>query len=251
MITPDLNGKRYNSAKQRFLKPAIMNFFAQELPRLFGPTLREKLAEELVKLVSKVMPEKDHIKPGQMLWMAVDKNTRPDSPKRRLVPVVLTLIDENDIEQLAADVPMSRIAEDAIARITREAHQQGANLSMRDIGLFSWRTGTAISKKRKAYEKRHDTILPHTGSLQDMGTCITHKAVIIRKIIIEKKDPIQVASETNHSLKAVENYIKDFRRVQTCYRLNQNIDFIAQATGFSNQLIKQYIKLVHDSSTTT
>lgn len=244
MIAPDMHYRKYHSAKQRFLKQLIVNFFAKEMPKLFGPSLRELLANELTKLVSKAMPEKEHLKPGQMVWTAVDQRTRPDSPKRRFVPVVLTLIDEQDIEQLANATKMSAIAENAIARITKEAHQQGALLSMRDIGLFSWRASSDISKKRKAYEKRHNVTLPHTGSLQDMGTCLSHKAVILRKILLEKKDPIQVASETNHSLRAVENYIKDFRRTQTCYKFNQNIDFISQATGLSNHVIKQYIAII-------
>ena len=38
--------KRYRSAKARFFKPVIMNFFARECPRFFGPVMRDKLADE-------------------------------------------------------------------------------------------------------------------------------------------------------------------------------------------------------------
>ena len=77
-----------------------------------------------------------------------------------------------------------------------------------------------------------------------MGTCMTHKATIVRKVIVEKKDPVQVASETNHSLRAVENYLKDCRRVQTCYNQNPDIEFISQATGLTKNLIQQYMKII-------
>ena len=66
----------------------------------------------------------------------------------------------------------------------------------------------------------------------------------IYKVIAEKKDPLQVASETNHTLRAVENYIKDFRRVQTCHKNNQDLDFITQATGMTKHLVKQYIEIL-------
>lgn len=244
MITPSNNYKHYHSAKQRFLKSLIVNFFATELPKLFGPQLRDKLGDEIVKLVSRAMPEKDHVKPGQVVWVAIDKTTRPDSPNRKFVPVVLTLVDKNDIEELVKGTSKRTVAENAIARITKEAYQQGALLSMRDIGLLSWRTDSYVSIMRKAYEKRQNTTLPHTGSLQDMGTCITHKATIVRKIIAEKKDPVQVASETNHTLRAVENYLKDCRRVQTCYNHNPDIEFISQATGLTKNLIQQYIQII-------
>ncbi|MFQ6043448.1 MAG: DUF1670 domain-containing protein [Candidatus Poribacteria bacterium] len=244
MITPSNNYKHYHSAKQRFLKSLIVNFFEMELPKLFGPQLRDRLGDEIIKLISKAMPERDHVKPGQVVWTAIDKKTRPDSPNRKFVPVVLTLVDEKDIEELVKGAGKRRIAENAIARITQEAYQQGALLSMRDIGLLSWRAESYVSIMRKAYEKRQDTTLPHTGSLQDMGTCITHKATIVRKVIVEKKDPVQVAAETNHSLKAVENYLKDYRRVQTCYHQKPNIRFISQATGLTENLIQQYIQII-------
>jgi len=244
MVSQPYHVKKFNSAKERFLTQLIANFFSSELPRLFGPNLRNKLAGEIVKLVLKAMPEKEHVKPGQMVWNAIDSKTRPDSPNRRLVPVILTLIDEQDIEKLTRGQAMPQIAQNAIARITLEAHKQGALLSMRDIGLFSWRSSPDISRKRKAYEKENETVLPHTGSLQDMGTCISHKTAIVRKVVAEKKDPLQVASETNHTLRAVENYIKDFRRVQTCYKNDQNLDFITQATGMTKHLVKQYIEIL-------
>lgn len=244
MITPSDTYKHYNSAKQRFLKSLIVNFFKNELPRLLGPQLRDKLGDEIVKLIAKAMPEKDYVKPGQVVWTAIDKTTRPDSPNRKFVPVVLTLVDENDIEELVKGTGKREVAENAIARITKEAYQQGALLSMRDIGLLAWRTDSYVSIMRKAYEKRHNTTLPHTGSLQDMGTCITHKTTIIRKIVVEKKDPIQVAAETKHTLRAVENYLKDYRRVQTCYHQKPDIEFISQATGLTKNLIQQYIQII-------
>lgn len=251
MIVPSNAHKHYHSATQRFLQPLIINFFERELPKLFGPKLREKLADEIVKLVSKAMPEKDHVKPGQVVWTAIDKTTRADSPNRKFVPVVLTLVNENDIEKLVKGTGKREIAENAIARITKEAYQQGALLSMRDIGLLAWRSDSYVSIMRKAYEKRQNTTLPHTGSLQDMGTCITHKTMIVRKIILEKRDPVQVASETNHTLRAVENYIRDFRRVQTCYRQNPDSNFILQVTGMTKNLIRQYIEMIEIFKKTT
>jgi len=41
--------KLYRSAKERFLKPVIMNFLARECPKLFGPIMREKHTERLSK----------------------------------------------------------------------------------------------------------------------------------------------------------------------------------------------------------
>jgi len=134
--SPDYE-KRFNSAKVRFLKGALDNFFQREFPKLIGPILRDKLIDELIKILEKTLPLKDHLKPGQIVWNALDIRTRADSKNPKFVPVILTLINEQDIEKLANGVPMSKVRDHAIARIQKEAYQQGGLLSMRDIGYCS------------------------------------------------------------------------------------------------------------------
>lgn len=241
--TPD-HVKRFNSAKKRLLGGGLNNFFEQEFPKLLGPILRRKLVEELIKLLEKLLPLKEHIKPGQIVWNAVSVKTRADSPNVRFVPVVLTIIDDQDIEQLANGTPMSEIMKQGIARILREAYNQGALLSMRDIGLLTWRWGSTLSRYRKCYENQYSVTLPHTGSLQDMGSCVSHKTIIIRKVVCEKKDPLSVAQETNHSIEAVDRYLKDFNRVHLCYQDGKNLEFISMATGLNKTLVNQYLDII-------
>jgi len=239
--------KRFNSAKARFLEGALNIFFKREFPKLLGPILRRKLVEELIKLLQDLLPLKEHVRPGQIVWNAVSTKTRADSPNVRFVPVTLTMINEQDIQQLADGVPMTKVAKQGIARITKEAYAQGALLSMRDIGLFTWRNGSAISQYRKQYEKEQNVTLPHTGSLQDMGSCVTHKSTIVRKITIDKKDPLVVAQETNHSIGAVDRYIKDFNRVRLCYQDGKDQDFISLATGLNKFVVNEYVKLIENT----
>lgn len=232
--------KRFSSAKVRFLKGTLENFFQREFPKLLGPILREKLAAELIRLVDATLPAKDYLKPGQLVWNAVDISTRADADNPKFVPMILTIIDEEDIEKLSNGVKMKDVRKHAIARIINEAYAQGGLLSMRDISLFSWRHDGVISQYRQQYEKEHEVTLPHTGSLQDMGTCVSHKNVIIKKIIIDKKDPYTVAKETNHSMRAVDRYLKDYKRVEYCFKENKNIEFTMAATGLSKSVVKQY-----------
>jgi hypothetical protein len=145
---------------------------------------------------------------------------------------------------------MSAIARKVIARICREAFTQGALLSMRDIGLLVGRPNKSISAMRKRWEAEHETSLPHVGTIQDFGTCISHKAVIIRKVVYQGKDPRKVADETKHSQRAVDRYLKDFHRVRTCYEHSQDIEFVTRTTGLSKHLVNQYISIIteHDDA---
>ena len=245
MIKSPDSVKRYDAAKHRFLRPVLINFFAREFPKLFGPVMRERIADELIDLFEKTTPEVRRIKPGQILWNALDKNTRGDSPNRRYVTVVLSVITEKDVEQLANGVPMSVVAENAVARMITETDKQGGVLSTRDIGLLTLRDPSCVSKIRLRYEKKNNCLLPHTGLLHDMGSCISHKKTIIRKVVVEKKDPADVARECNHSQRAVDNYLKDFNRVKTAYQQNQDYDYVHIVTGLSKHVVKEYIEMIN------
>ncbi len=113
--------KRFNSAKVRFLKGILDNFFKTKFPKLIGAILRDKLTDELINILDKMLPLKDHLKPGQVIWNVVDIRTRADSKNPKFVPVILTLINEQDIEKLTNGTPMSAIRDHAMDRIHNEA----------------------------------------------------------------------------------------------------------------------------------
>ena len=244
IATPD-SIKRYRSAQERFLRPAVVNFFAREFPKLFGPIMREKLADELIDLFQTLSPEIQRLQPGQLLWNALDHRTRGDSPNRRYVPVVLSLITRDDVEQLSQGVAMTTIARRAVGRLFREAYDQGGILSSRDLGLVTLRDPSTVSAIRKAYETEHGCTLPHTGALHDMGSCVSHKRAVIQKVIVEKKDPMDVARECCHTQKAVDRYLKDFHRVQTVYECHKDLDYIHLVTGIAKHVVKEYVDIIN------
>jgi len=221
-----------------------MNFFAQECPRFFGPVLREKIADELLTLFESLSPEISRLKPGQILWNALDKNTRGDSPKRKYVPVILTVISEEDVQLLVEGVHMSKIAEKRRCTNDSSSIQSRRCSFSRDLGLITLRHPTTTSSIRKRFEERHGCTLPHTGALHDMGSTVSHKAIIVRKVILEKKDPATVARETNHSQAAVDHYLKDYHRVKMLHNLKYDVDFINLATQIAKHVIVQYVNII-------
>lgn len=238
--------KQYRSAQERFLKPALVDFFRKSTPALSGHIIAGKMADEIIALFQRLCPERESLEVGQVLWNALDKNTRGDSPNRRFVSVVLTLVAQDDIKKLLQGTPHSKIAQAAIARMTNEAYEQGGIMSTRDLALIALRDESLLSRLRRAYETDNNVTLPHTGVLHDMGSCITHKKQIVYKVVVEKKDPTRVAQETNHSQKAVDSYVQNYHRVKTAYDANMDIDFIRLVTGLSKGLVAQYIQLYEE-----
>jgi hypothetical protein len=246
MIPTASSVKHYSSAHDRFLKPALVNFFAREFSGAFGPIVRENIADALIDLFNSLCPESSRLKPGQIVWNALDKRTRADSEKRRYKPVILSLVTDDEVSMFEKGTSVTSTRKNVMARMIREAFQQGAVLSTRDLSLLLVSSAPQLSQLRIEYEKEHKTILPHTGVIHDMGTTLTHKRIIIYKHVVEKKDPSIVARETNHSQLAVDKYLKDFNRVKTLVNDNKDINFIHHTTNIARQVIKQYLQIINN-----
>jgi hypothetical protein len=231
--------KQYRSAHDRFLKPVIVNFLVHEL-RYLGPVTAANVADELIRIFEENVPQNDRLKHGQMLWNALDKNTRGDSKNRKYRTVVLSVVTDEDVALFKQGKSVKDIRKQVIARIMREAYQQGGILSTRDAGLILVTGSPVISQARSMYETENDTVLPHPGVLHDMGSTITHKQMIVYKYVIEKKMPNIIALETNHSQRAVDRYIKDYNRVKALLDMDKNVEFIHLTTGIAKHVIKQY-----------
>jgi hypothetical protein len=246
MIPTASSVKHYSSAHDRFLKPALVNFFAREFSGAFGPIVRENISDALIDLFNSLCPETSRLKPGQIVWNALDKRTRADSEKRRYKPVILSLVTDDEVSLFEKGTSVTTIRKNVMARMIREAYQQGAVLSTRDLSLLLVSNASVLSHQRIEYEKEHQTVLPHTGIIHDMGTTLTHKRIIIYKNVVEKKDPSIVARETNHSQMAVDKYLKDFNRVKTLVNDNKDINFIHHTTNIARQVIKQYLQIINN-----
>lgn len=241
MMPSTYEEKHYKSAHKRFFESIFDKFLNEHFPLIGGPEIRHLFIKKTLELFEEYMPKQERLKPGQMLWVAIDKKTRADSIKVKYKPIILTLVKSEEISSLVQDqIGIHKLLPDIIAKMLQEAFEQDTLLSMRDLGLILKRDGTTISNLRKKYEDDHQTVLPTPASLQDMGSGVTHKVMILRKILIEKKDMNQVRRESCHTQEAIDRYLKDYRRVEMLLDDNKKIEYISRVTTMRPYLINQY-----------
>jgi hypothetical protein len=237
----------YSPVEQKTFRSALMNFLQKEFPNMGGPLIMELFIDKIENLIERFYPPTKHLKMGQILWFAVAKDEKPSygksMRKTRIVPVVLTLVNHDDISKLKNKTPIKTVKRDIMARLYQEADDQGGTLSETDISLMLMMCMATVSKHTLIYEKEHQTTLPRRGTVHDMGTSMSHKRLICKKRKIERKSTSLVARETNHSHEAVERYTLNLDRVTFCLEKNLSIDEASFVTGLSKNLIVEYRNL--------
>lgn len=241
----------YSPYQAKTFPAALAQLVGQEFPHLGGPKVRELFVTEVTRLIERYYPPRERMQPGQVLWWAVDKTDRPHDhhtmAETRLVPVVLTLVTLDDIRALAQGQGRTPVSQQVVARLHLEADAQGGVLSEIDTALLLAYNPRHISDLIQAYEAQTGKVLPRRGTVHDLGTSLTHKGVIARKVLKERKTTAQVARETNHTPESVDRYLLDLMRCYVCLkRAQQSPTQTAFATGLSVSLVKEYAALIDE-----
>jgi len=185
---------------------------------------------------------------GQIHYLAVDDREPAGKPvlSCRKVSVFLTLHNPDEDLAVYSKSGLSGLRQHRLLRITKEAIEQGALLSFEDIA-FLLTTSTVTIKRDFAYLRHNGKTIPTRGWRHDMGRGTTHKTQIL-DLYLQGYQFSDIERRTHHSEKAVQRYIQDFTRIVLLHHNNLSVDQIRIATGFSNRLIGEYLKLFNAHS---
>ena len=103
------------------------------------------------------MPPTDRMRPGQILWYAVDKKETAGYGKRiedcQITPVMVDLINDSDIEDFMNKVP-KRIRQQKVAvRLHNQAYKQGGVFTYADTATIMRLSPGTVGKYIREYEK--------------------------------------------------------------------------------------------------
>lgn len=247
-MIPSATASPFDACQRKTFRSALSQFLQTEFGSTFGPNVRQLFVERVKALFEEFHPPRARLSFGQMLWTAVAANHRPNSQTRieetPLVPIVLDVVTEQDIEDTINLHKRSDIRERKIIRLFRQAYEQGAVLAQADVALILHLTKSSVANALAKHQKATKEIIPSRGSIHDMGTTFSHKPIICYKRLVEKKSTSEVAKETGHSPKAVERYVVDLRRVLACKNRGLNPEETATVVGHSTRLVKEYLDLI-------
>jgi len=249
--SPDYLAKHYGAQRARGLQSALIQRLGADFPRFGGPRILELCARMIMEVIEAHIPARERLGHGQTIWEAIDLHDRPrrgqSAMQTRKIPVILTLSAPDDVSDCVSqprprthwtDLRLKRAL-----RMCREAHTQGALLSNVDLSMLLNCGDSSIATLLSQWEREHNEIVPRRTTLHDVGSGVTHKAIICRKRYLEGKDPTQVARETYHTLKSVDRYLGQYDRVRHCRLQGMDAIETAHILSCTRNLVDEYLRL--------
>lgn len=232
---------------------ALGAFLATECPQLGGARTRITLVRAIAQLVQAHFPSSTHMAQGQVRWTTVHKDEKSSYGKTiaqsQLAPVVLDLLPHSEVQARADGTRLREVKKEAVARLFTQAYEQHGVMTNAEVALLMKLSPGTISQYRREWEQAHAKLLPTRGSIHDMGPTLTHKDIILRKLIFQGKSVEAVCRETDHSPEAVLRYTTNFKQVLLCQAKGFDVAQTSFATKLSHRLIEEHLALIAEYRT--
>jgi biotin operon repressor len=159
----------------------------------------------------------------------------------RKVTVRLKLIDFNTDLEALANYGLAGLRRHRLARLSRQAYDQGALLSYEDIAMLLT-TSPATVKRDVQHLRRQGQFIMTRGTKHDMGPGLSHKTTIL-DLYFKGYTFTEIERETNHSENSVKRYLADFLQIASLWRENFSHSQIRIIVQKSDRLVREYVQL--------
>lgn len=243
--------RSFSPLREKTLVNVLRQLFATEFGYEKKMVFAELMIERILDTIETFVQPASMLKPGQMLWMAVPDDGRKyarkpmeDTPQ---VPVVLTLVSDEDLEALADGEDFLTVRRCRHARLLDQAYDQGGALAQTDLGALTLTDVGAVGRDIRYVQEQDDRLLPTRGVVHDLGPTISHKVEVIRLFEAGYLEP-EIARKLSpvHSLGSVERYVQMYKNVLKLLQRGFSLDDTASILDIGSGLVAAYIELVNE-----
>jgi len=236
----------YGPLSQKTLHSALK----RELLTNFGfenmALVADLLIDRFLAIVEEFSVAPGRLQPYQTMVIGVDKREKFGYGTRitnvKLKPAIVSLITPEEILALAEGTPLRELQPRMVARIIKEAYEQGSVLSLSIVGLLFGVSQTTISGWVKKYRESHpDKVLPYAGVVFDLGPTLTHKGPVLM-LHYQGLLTQEIARRVNHNPQRVDKYLKDQHRIVAAHEAGHTFDEICLLTGLSPKLVQEHLE---------
>lgn len=232
----------FNMLRQMFISE-----FGYEKKVIFAEAMIERILDTIAVFTSPA----SHLKPGQVLWLAVANDGRKHARQRMKmiphVPVVLDLVHEDDLRGLAAKTTYPELRRRRMVRLLEQSMAQGGVLAQSDVTALTLDSPTRVGRAIAKYQKEEQRFLPTRGSVQDIGPTLSHKVEVIRLLEAGYLEP-EICRRLSmvHSLESVEHYVQTYKNVIKLVERGFTSSEISGILSLGKRLLGAYIDIINE-----
>jgi len=241
----------YGPELARSLRSRLFVLLRDELGLGRQPKVARLLVDEIVAVVDSTLVDGSRVKPGQVHVLAPELGQGPSWHRRkledkRMKAVTLTLVADEDIERLVAGEKLTVVRRERLARLTKEAYEQGATLTACQLGMMTGISPGWVASQLNDWMREHGEVLPLRGIVEDCSPAVSHKTQIVARHL-QGETTSEIARSTCHTPRSVERYVRRFEQVRELVRYLDRAPepaVVARILGCSERLVRQYLELM-------
>jgi len=182
--------------------------------------------------------------PGKAKFIVISSEDSPSTglAEATKVSVVLTINDDKEDLPIKKANGVVALRQHRLSRICNEAFMQGGLLTVEDIAnrIFCCGERTIIRDLNEL--RKQNVFVPLRSTIKDMGRTLSHRSLIIKEWV-KGSEYTDIARKTNHSVKAISNYVHKFKQVVALMADGYDVNTIAFLTKISKRLAEEYIAI--------
>ena len=168
--------------------------------------------------------------PDNILWISLFQSLPVSFAFDKLILSLFLTLDAPEDMEVCEKFGLSAYRQHVVLRITQEAREQNALLTIKDLVKLLKSSYSTIKRDVKALREK-GFYVPIRGVVRDIGPS-SHKSKIV-ELYVRGHTPSEIETLTWHSLKSVERYVRDFSRVSILTERGESIDNVRLIVGNS------------------
>ena len=243
--------RNFSPLREKSLANVLCHLFVTEFGYDNKVLFAEAMIERILETIQAFVKPASLLKPGQMVWMAVPDDGRKHAfkPMKEIpqVPVILDLVTDEDLQALAEGVDFSMIRCLRHARLLDQAYTQGGALAQTDLSAITLTSETVVADDIAKAQEAEDRLLPHRGTVHDVGPTLSHKTEVARLLEEGHLEP-EIGRKLSpvHNLRSVERYAQVYKNVVKLLERGFAPSEISSILAISPRLVETYTAIVNE-----
>ena len=246
------NAQHYKPPEKQNYRTRLKNLLKEELNIYGKPKTLDLLTQEIETLTEECFPSKDYLRPWQVRVLVPRVEDKPhfgqSMEDTQITCVTLTLCTKEDIQNYYQQKRTNIFLQERLARIAKEAKQQGGLLSQTVAAILLGIKQTTVSSLVKDYQERTGKIIPLRGLVHDLGRTTTHKRWII-SLYERGYTEQEIAYITDHHLSSIGKYLGKYKQVKELIKAMKEeptLERVSRLLRMSIWLTREYLCLLKE-----